>query len=176
LPARDGEKIFHSRADVKEFLRSFGVYWDLIILHPPCRTLAISGNCAYGEGQLRHEERLAEIAWTVDLWQLAIATGKRVALENPISVIWQYLGAPYQYVQPWHFGHPEQKKTGFARHNLPALRKTADVSLIAKSLPRLLRERNRFMTPSPTRSRDRAETFLGIANAMATQWGNLTSS
>ena len=170
LPARDGETCFHIRGDIKEVLKSSGE-WDLIILHPSCRTLTIAGNSTYGEGMPKHHERLLEIDWTVDLWCLALTYGKRVALENPISVIWQYLGAPYQYVQPYHFGHPEQKKTGFARHNLPPLRATADVKRIASLLPNLLRERSHFMPPSSTRSRDRSESFLGIANALADQWG-----
>jgi hypothetical protein len=70
------------------------------------------------------------------------------------------------------FGHPEQKKTGLALDRLPTLKATKDVLLEMQLLPRKQRERVHFMAPGPNRKRDRSETYQGIADAMADQWGN----
>ena len=109
-----------------------------------------------------HAERLAQIRWTVSLWELAKRHGDRVALENPVSVIFQHLDAPVCYVQPYEHGHGETKKTGFALHNLPPLRPSNPVEGREQRVWK--------MPPSPTRKRDRSKTFEGIAKAIVQQW------
>jgi hypothetical protein len=136
--------------------------WGLIILHPDCTAMAVSGNRWYGRGMPLHYKRLHAIGWTIGLWKLAKEYGERVALENPISVIFSYVENVF-YLQPYDYGHGETKKTGFALHNLAPLTPTKKV---------LGREQRIWkMGPSPTRKRDRSVTFYGVAQAMAQQWG-----
>lgn len=142
-----------------------GQQWDLIILHPPCDALAVSGNRWYGKGMPKRKQRAEAIMWTKGLWEIAKQHSKRVALENPVSVIFKYLDCEVQYIQPWQFGHGETKKTGLALHNLPPLKPT---NIVDGREQRVWK-----MAPGPNRKRDRSETYQGIAEAMADQWGNL---
>lgn len=139
--------------------------WDLIILHPDCTAMAVSGNRWYGKDMPRHDERIRAIEWTVRLWDLAKEYGDRVALENPVSVIFQHLNAPVCYVQPYEHGHGETTKTGFALHNLPPIKPTNPVQGREQRIWK--------MPPSPTRKRDRSRTFDGVALGIVKQWGDL---
>ncbi len=148
--------------------------WDLIILHPPCCALALSGNRWYGNGMPRNEERQEAIEWTLKLWDLARDHSRHVAMENPKSVIFPLLDKhDVQYLQPHHFGHPEFKETGFALHNLPRLR---HVGQLRPPLPNTEQHREWQkvwrMGPSPDRKKLRSRTYLMIADAMADQWGS----
>lgn len=145
--------------------------WDRIILHPSCRTMTVAGNKHYGRGKPRHHERRAEQEWSKRLWDEAREVCDHVALENPVSTIWEAIGETAHYVHPWQHGHMEQKKTGLALHNLPPLVPTNNVYAEMMRLPKNQRERVFYMAPSETRSRDRSETYAGIAAAMAEQWG-----
>ena len=142
--------------------------WDLIILHPDCTAMAVSGNRWYGRGMPYEEMRKASITWTKDLWETAKLWSRRVVLENPVSVIFPELDAPVQYIQPWQFGHGETKKTGLALHNVPPLKPTKLVSGREQKVWKL--------PPGPNRKRDRSKTYQGIADAMAEQWGSLNAS
>lgn len=168
---RDGP---HIVGDIIEFLEGTFVdaIYDLIILHPPCTAMAVCGNRHYAGTQ----EREQAIKWTMDLWELAKKKAKSVALENPASVIFPHLrkaGAEVQYIQPYQFGHMEQKKTGLALHNLPPLQPTNNVYDEMMKLPKKERERIFYMSPSADRGKERARFFPGIAEAFADQWGNL---
>lgn len=161
VPARNGGN--HLRMDVVEAINRYS--WDIIILHPSCCAMALSGNRYYGRGTPRHAERLAAIQWSIKLWELAKHVARiGCAIENPLSVIWPYIGKP-QYIQPYQFGHGELKKTGILTHNLPALTPT---SIVPGREQRIWK-----MPPSANRKRDRSETFQGIADAMAQQWGGI---
>lgn len=129
--------------------------------------MAVSGNRWYGRGMPMHHKREQAISWTVGLWELAKQHGDRVALENPVSVIFQHLNAQVCYVQPYEHGHGETKKTGFALHNLEPLKPT---NVVDGREQRVWK-----MPPSPTRKRDRSKTFDGIAQAVVMQWANLNS-
>ena len=133
--------------------------WDLIIMHPPCTALAVSGNRWYGKGQPKNPERIEAIKWTMDLWELAKAHSYRVAMENPVGVL---PIKPTQYVHPWQFGHGETKKTGLWLHNLPPLDPTNVVEGREQRIWKL--------PPSADRWKIRSTTFQGIADAMADQW------
>jgi hypothetical protein len=111
----------------------------------------------------RHDKRIEAIDWVVELWEKAKKYFDSVALENPASVIFQYLNVEVQYIQPWQFGHGEKKKTGLALHNLPKLIPT---NIVDGREERIFR-----MAPGPNRKRDRSETYPGIADAFADQWG-----
>ncbi len=164
LPTR-GNPDWHIQGDIIETLENTG-NWDLIILHPDCTALAVSGNRWYGEGMPHHQKRLEAIKWTTNLWNLALSKSHHVVLENPVSVIFQYLhDGTLQYIQPWQFGHGETKKTGLYLHNVPELNPT---NIVSGREQRIWK-----MGPSKTRKRDRSKTYTGIAQAMAEQWGNL---
>jgi len=166
LPADDDSE-WHIQGDVQEAITSR--QWDLIILHPPCTALAVSGNSTYGEGKAKHSKRLEAMTWTHELWELAKAHSKRVALENPVGVLSGVLGKP-SYVNPWEHGHPEQKKTGLWLHNLKPLTPTNNVYDAMMKLPVQERQRLHYLPPSPDRWKIRSTTYKGIANAMAEQW------
>lgn len=159
IPARNGGP--HLQMCVKEAIRHSK--WDIIILHPDCTKMSLSGNGTYGRNKPRYQERLDQIHWSADLWDLAKRSAKiGCALENPTSMIWGAIGKP-RYYQPWMFGHGETKKTGILVWGLPEL---APTNMVSGREQRIWR-----MAPSPTRKRDRSETFQGIADAMAEQWG-----
>jgi len=159
LPTR-GKPEWHLMCDIMSVL---DMSWDLIILHPPCTALCVSGNRWYGEGQDKHESRIKAIEWTTCLWNCAVAVCDRVALENPVSVIFQHLEkTDLQYIQPWQFGHGEVKKTGFALNNLPRLKPT---NIVEGREQRIWK-----MPPGTNRARDRSVTYQGVADAIADQW------
>lgn len=159
LPTR-GNPEWHYQADIMDIIPA--TEWDLIILHPDCTAMAVSGNRWYGHGMPMHNKRKQSITWTVHLWELAKRHSNRVALENPVSVIFQHLNAPVFYLQPHEHGHGETKKTGFALHNLEPLKPTNEVSGREQRIWK--------MPPSATRKRDRSRTFYGIALAITQQW------
>ena len=153
----DDASEYHIQGDCIPVIRQG---WDLIIMHPPCTTLAVSGNRWYGRGMPRHNERLDSIEWTMRLFELAKSRADQVAMENPVGMI--PLPAS-QYIQPWQFGHGETKKTGLWLHNLPLLRPT---NVVEGREARIHK-----MPPSADRWKKRSETYQGIADAMAAQWG-----
>ena len=154
-----GNPEWHFRQDVMEVIPIR--LWDLIILHPDCTAMAVSGNRWYGFGMPYHQKRLDQIEWTIALWNLAKKHGKKVALENPVSVIFKHLPNVF-YLQPWEHGHGETKKTGFALHNLEPLKPT---NVVEGREQRIWK-----MPPSKTRKRDRSATFYGVAKAIVEQW------
>jgi hypothetical protein len=159
-----GNPDWHIKGDIMQIIPTSA--WNLIILHPDCTCMACSGNRWYGVNMPRNNERVLAVHWTLNLWELAKKYSPKVALENPKSVIFPFLrkqGTNIQYIHPWQFGHGEQKETGLALHNLQPLKST---NIVDGREQRIWK-----MAPSPTRKRDRSETFLGIALAMAQQWG-----
>lgn len=162
LPTR-GNKDWHMKMDIMDAIPE--KKWDLIILHPDCTAMAVSGNRWYGTGKPDYDKRKKAISWTCMLWEKAVSICNHVALENPVSVIFQYLDYhDLQYIHPWQFGHGEQKKTGLALKNLPRLRPTKIVDGREQRIWK--------MSPSETRKRDRSQTYQGIADAIADQWGD----
>lgn len=162
----------HYQEDIAKLLKSTRGNWDLIILHPDCTQMALSGNPTYGRNKPKAAQREIAIEWTWNLWIEATAHCPRVALENPMSAFSRKLKRS-QEIHPWQFGHPEQKTTWLWLHNLPPLIPTNDVHAEMMLLPKVKRERVWSMAPGPNRKRDRSVTFQGIADAFAEQWGNL---
>ena len=158
----------HYQGDVYEMLSQ---NWDLIIAHPPCTALTVAGNSTYGEGQPKYAERLEAVKWTVTLWEAMKSASPCVCMENPVGVLRRLGGMPApQFVQPYWFGHMEQKKTGLFLHNLPELKPTNNVYDQMMQLPKNVRERLHYLPPSPDRWKIRSTTYKGLANAMASQW------
>ena len=160
----------HHQGDVYDMLSQD---WDLIIAHPPCTALTVAGNSTYGEGQAKYAERLEAVEWTVNLWNAMKAKSPRVCIENPVGVLRRLGGmhAP-QFVQPYQFGHMEQKKTGLFLHGLLPLVETDNVFEAMMELPKNVRERLHYLPPSSDRWKIRSTTYQGIADAMAKQWGS----
>ena len=163
----------HHQGDIINYLNSFkDGHFDLIIAHPECTKLCISGNAHYGEGQPKYNERLDSVRWTMDFWELAKRKAKKVCFENPVGVLHRLGGmVKASYVQPYQFGHLEQKKTGLHLHNLKPLVATNNVYDEMMKLPKNKRERLHYLPPSAERWKIRSKTFEGIARAMAEQWG-----
>lgn len=157
----------HIQGDIREHLWTWK-HCDLVIAHPPCTHIAVSGNRHYAgtkERQLASE--------LIDyVWQIPVA---RLAIENPVGQINTYLPhlpRPY-YIQPWQFGHPESKKTGLWTRGLPRLEPTGILSLPScghwsNQTP----SRQNKLGPSSDRARIRSRTYLGIAEAIASQWSS----
>jgi len=144
----------HYQGDVFDII---GDGWDLMIAHPPCTHLAVSG-ARWWKDKLNEQ---AEALWFVA--QLMGAPIPRIAIENPISKISTAIRKPDQIVQPWQFGHGETKATCLWLNGLPKLVPT-------KVVPG--REaRIHKMSPGPDRWKERSRTYQGIADAMASQWG-----
>lgn len=165
----------HHQGDIIEFLNGKpDGYYDLIIAHPECTKLCVSGNSTYGEGKPKHQMRIDSAKWTEAFWGLCTRKAERVAFENPVGVLARLTSMPKaSYVQPYQFGHAEQKKTGLHLHNLPPLITTDDVYDEMMKLPRSVRERMHYLPPSPDRWKIRSTTYSGVADAMADQWGVL---
>jgi hypothetical protein len=131
--------------------------WDLMIAHPPCTHLAVSGARWFKE---KREEQEAALRFVQLLMDAPIA---RIAIENPVSIISSRIRRPEQIIQPWMFGHGETKTTCLWLKNLPRLQPT---DIVQGRVNRVHRE-----PPSPDRWKNRSRTYLGIAEAMAEQWG-----
>ena len=159
----------HYQGDIYERLKE---NWDLIIMHPPCTALTVAGNKWYGEGQPKYQERLDSCIWTEALWNKCKERSAKVCFENPVGVLTRLTSMPKaNYVQPYWFGHKEQKKTGLFLYGLEPLVATNNVYDEMMLLPKRERERLHYLPPSKDRWKIRSTTFQGLADAMADQWG-----
>jgi len=148
----------HYQGDVRDVLYEG---WDLLIAHPPCTYLSVSGMHWTTRG-LR-DPQLTEDA--LDFVRLFMdAPIERIAIENPISIISSRIRKPDQIIQPWQFGHGEVKATCLWLKNLPPLKPT---KIVDGRQPRV-----HFASPGSERWKERSRTLPGIAAAMAEQWGN----
>lgn len=158
LPSEDDSR-HHIQGDVFSFLTGMAQPWDLMIGHPPCTDLAVSGARHFAEKIADGRQGRA-----LDFVQrLMDAPIPRIAIENPISVISSKIRKPDQIIQPWQFGHGETKATCLWLKNLPMLTPT---NIVEGREARVHR-----MPPGPNRWRERSRTFEGIAKAMAELWG-----
>ena len=159
---------FHYQGDVMDMLDD---KWDLIIMHPDCTAVCNAGNRHYGEGTDGYQARLDSVEWIGKLWRKCKKASKKVCFENPAGVLPDMANLPTpHYVQPWMFGHPEQKRTGLYLYGLPRLVPTKVVYQEMMRLPRNEREAVFYMGPGEDRWKLRATTYWGIGDAMATQW------
>jgi len=153
LPSDDGS-IYHIQGDVLELLDNG---WDLMIAHPPCTHLAVSGARWFKDKVEEQKEALAFVQSLLD------APIPKIALENPVSIISTKIRKPDQIIQPWMFGHGETKATCLWLKGLPRLVSTDVVEGREARVWKL--------PPSADRWKLRSETYQGVADAMASQWG-----
>ena len=168
LPSED-DSPFHVQGDVLSLLNQ---KWDLGIFHPPCRYLAVSGL----HWNKRNPERAAKTEEALEFVRtLMSAPIERIALENPVSCISSRIRKPDQIIQPYEFGEDASKKTCLWLKNLDLLTPTQMVP------PRLVDGKPRWsnqtdsgqnrLGPSKDRWKERSRTFVGVAKAIAEQWG-----
>ncbi len=143
----------HYKGDVRNILDKG---WDLMIAHPPCTHLAVSGARWF-------KDKVEEQKEALDFVRLLLSAPiEKIALENPISVISSKIRKPDQIIQPWMFGHGETKATCLWLKNLPLLTPTDIVDGRDARVHK--------MPPSEDRWKLRSLTYTGIAEAMADQW------
>ena len=146
----------HYQGDVRDIL-SDG--WDLMIGHPPCDHLAVSGARWFKEKRADGRQQAAIEFFMM----LANADIPRIAIENPVCIMSSVWRRPDQIIQPWQFGHGETKATCLWLKGLPKLQPT---NIVEGREQRVWK-----MPPGPNRWKERSRTFQGIADAMASQWG-----
>ena len=156
----------HIQGDVLEIINND---WNLIIAHPPCTHLSVSGAARWAE-KVADGRQQAAIKFVEDIWN---ANCPFIAIENPVGALSSRskLGKATQYIQPYEFGHAEQKKTGLWLKGLPKLIPTDVIDV--SNLPDNQRQRLHYLPPSKDRWKIRSTTFQGIADAMADQWSNI---
>lgn len=164
----------HIQTDINNYSIPYESF-DLIIVHPPCTKLCVSGNGTYGKGKIKEEERKESIIWTEKLWKEITSKCRKVCFENPVGVLstQSSMGKPTQYVQPWMFGHPEKKKTGLWLFGLPKLSPTNNVYDQMAKLSKKEQNRIHYCSPGKNRGKIRSKFYTGIAEAMVNQWGEI---
>ena len=139
--------------------------WDMMIAHPPCTHLSVSGARWFTEGKkpiYLREEALDFVRKLMD------APIEKIAIENPVSVIGSYIRKSDQTINPYQYGHPEQKRTCLWLKNLPKLKETNNVYEDMMKLPVSQRERIHWL--GSKKGKERSKFYPGIAQAMAEQW------
>lgn len=171
LPADDGA-INHYQCSVFDILNDG---WDFMLGHPPCTYLTNSGVRWLYDANGNPTDRWKDMYKAAEFFKrLLYADIPYIALENPImhGHALSVIGVkPDQYIQPWQFGHPESKRTGLWLKNLPLLQETDNVYDRFKALPKKEAQRLHMLPPSADRWKIRSETFAGIADAIANQYG-----
>ena len=181
LPLLDGDCEFVTMDGTKHRIEG---QWDLIIAHPPCTYLTVTGNRwfnveRYGKKAIqRAKDREEAIAFF-----MAIANAKcdRIVIENPVGVMSTVWRTPDQIIQPYMFGDAAEKKTCLWLKGVPPLVPTNEVAPpervkfdSGKSMPKWYADL--WHLPKEERSRLRSQTFPGFAKAMASQWGNIKNN
>ena len=148
----------HYQGDIRDVL---DYPWDLAIFHPPCTDLSVSG-ARHFEAKRMDGRQQASVSFFMMLAKVDIP---RIAIENPVCIMSSIWRKPDQIIQPWMFGHGETKATCLWLKNLPKLTPTDIVEGRDNRIHR--------MPPSPDRGKLRSATYTGIADAMASQWGQI---
>ena len=146
----------HYKGNVMDIIRD---NWDMMIAHPPCTHLAVSGARWFKDKQNEQKEAIKFFMMLIN------APIKHICVENPISIMSTRYRKPDQIIQPWMFGHGETKATCLWLKGLPKLEPTDVVEGRENRIHK--------MPPSPDRGKLRSATYPGIARAMAEQWGDV---
>ncbi len=160
LPSEDGSPN-HIQGDCLPV--AYFMEWELMVAHPPCTHLSVSGARHFEEKRADGRQKEA-----VDFFMklVSVPSIPRIAIENPVCIMSSVWREPDQIIQPWQFGHGETKATCLWLKGLPPLLPT---KIVEGREPRI-----HMMPPSPDRWKERSRTYEGIASAMAAQWGNYT--
>lgn len=162
LPADDGSP-FHIQGDARLLLKDG---WDLLIAHPPCTHLSVSGARWFKNKRAAQQDALDFFS------RFLCAPIPMIAVENPVSIVSSWIRKPDQIIHPHWFGHPEFKATCLWLKGLPRLRSTNQLK-VPVGTERKAWERVHRLPPSPERWKERSKTYDGIATAFAEQWGSL---
>jgi len=147
----------HYHGNVKDIL---GDGWDLLIAHPPCTHLAVSGAAWFPAKRLDGRQREG-----IDFFMAMVnAPVPHICVENPVCIMSSVYREPDQIIHPWQYGHTEQKSTCLWLKGLP--------KLVATDIVEGREQRIWKMPPSPDRWKERSRTYQGIADAMAKQWAD----
>jgi len=152
----EADSEFHYQGPVENIINDG---WDLMVAHPPCTHLAVSGSRHFYRKQREQAEALDFVRFLMN------SPIERWCIENPVSVISSAIRPPDQIIQPWEYGHGETKATCLWLKNLPKLRPTDCVEG---------REPKVWMMSGKDRWKNRSRTYMGVAQAMGDQWGNRT--
>ena len=153
---------YHIQDDV---LNHLDKGWDMMIAHPPCTHLSVSGARWFTEGKKPLYLREQALDFVKSLMDAPI---NKIAIENPVSVISSHIKKSDQTINPYQFGHPEQKRTCLWLKNLPKLNETNNVYDEMMKLPLKIRTRIHWM--GSNKGKERSKFYSGIAQAMADQW------
>lgn len=157
----------HYQGDVRDVL---DYPWDLMIAHPPCTDLAVSGARHFTAKRLDGRQQTGASF----VLMLSKSDIPRIAIENPIGILSSLWRKPDQIVQPYEYGHPESKSTCLWLKNLPVLKPTNILTMPAKGYwDNQTPSGQNKLGPSEDRWKIRSATYTGIAEAMADQWGGL---
>lgn len=159
LPAEDNSP-YHIQGDALPVIAQGA--WDLVVAHPPCTHLAVSG-ARWFPAKRRDGRQREGVVFFLACIAACNHIGAAWALENPIGIMSTVYRKPDQIIQPWMFGHGETKATCLWLHGIPRLIPT---QIVEGRLPRVHR-----LPPTPDRWRLRSRTYQGVAEAMAVQWG-----
>ena len=153
---------YHLQGDVLDYIEQYQNHYDLafkmLIAYPPCTNLCVSGARWFKDKKAQQEK---DIKFIKDLMNVPIP---KICLENPVGIISTRIRKPDQIIQPYQFGHGETKKTCLWLKNLPPLSPTWNIKYPANRVFK--------MPPGKERAFERSRTYIGIAFAMASQWGN----
>lgn len=187
-----GRPEWHIKADALELLK---IRWDMIIAHPPCTYLCVSGNSYFNENRwgerARERKKLREEAAAFFL-RFADVDCQKVAIENPVGYMNSHFRKPDQIIQPYQYGHPYTKRTCLWLRGLPKLKPTEILEKPADGWEnQQITKDGRYggyggkwgckadgkwlRYGDPRVARERSKTFPGIARAMAEQWGGATT-
>ncbi len=165
LPILNGNCEFNTMDNVEHRIDG---RWDLIIAHPPCTHLAVSGARWFKEGVKPISLQDEAVEFFI---KFINADCEHIAVENPVCIMSTRYRKPDQIINPYQFGHPEQKRTCLWLKGLPKLKETNNVYDYMMTLP--VKERTRIWQLGSGHSKERSKTFPGIARAFAEQWSNL---
>ena len=166
LPTSGKHPEWHIQGDCMRIL-DYG--WKAVIAFPPCTHLCVSGARYWREKRIDGRQ-FSAVEFVMRIYD---CPAQYVAIENPIGVLSSLWRKPDQIIQPWQFGHTEQKATCLWLGNLPKLSPTHNVFDEMMTLPKNKRQRIHYLPPSEDRATLRSKTYQGIACAMAEQWANI---
>lgn len=175
LPTESSAPYPHYEGCIFEFFEEVHPpeYFDLMIAHPPCTHLSVSGARWFpphtkpgDKGFKPLSLRFEALSFVDRLMNLPI---EKICIENPVSVISSYIRKSDQMINPYQFGHPEQKRTCLWLKNLPCLEETHNVYDYMMTLP--IKERARIWWIGSNKGKERSKFYSGIAEAMVEQWG-----
>jgi site-specific DNA-cytosine methylase len=178
LPCSGGHPEWHLQGDIFEFI---GGGYDMMIAHPPCTYLSVSGarHMYNKDGSVNQDRAKNQLEALNFVQKLMDADIPKIAIENPVSVISSKIRKPDQIIQPWMFGDEATKTTCLWLKNLPLLKPTNIVGKgertifkSGKSHPKWYADALANSKTPEERRKLRSKTFIGIAKAIAQQWSN----